>query len=1843
MKKLLHIFYFSCLLASWAGAQTVVEDKVIEKDTDHNNDDYIFRARERVSLEPGFSINGQAGNLLEALIDESLIVDAEYIPENQIVAPQSRALDKSLPVGTPAGGLSVTPSGAASYNIPIEISPGTAGMEPNISISYNSMGGNGLLGYGWDITGISYITRTAGNNYNRSEPFDINRPYQIEYPIEEVAYDNNDMFELDGQELILKTGTYGNNLATYSKEIQDFTVITSYGDAGGDPEYFVAETKNGMKFYYGNADADANAGVKVRYRDNYFAWFLYKVEDPNGNYMTYDYLTDHHSGEVVLSSIKYTGNGNIGLEPYNEIKFYYEKRSDKITSSIGQVTVEMEKQLWQIKCFSHGKLYRKYLPEYFFNRYTYLNEMKVYNGNDERHNSLAFGYNAFTHQEESNAKANLNNTDLFAFGDFDNNSASDLIIIDASGDASVYEYNWSTQAYSSSASLIHAFSSQPDIFKVGDFNGDGFTDLVLMYNEITNRYRLEYYTTSDAGFSFQESAILTGDFENGARENIHIKDFDGNGIDDILLVDNTSDDIDIFFGAEDNSMLSTTYSENIPGTSSSLMFGKFRGNQDNLAVHYNNELIVYQVYPKFITGALIAIDIITEPMPLYRDILLFDFSGDGRTDILCTNNGGDTEFNILGILELESFTYYSITPLSIPTITGTAGVEYIIKDLDGDKREDIISIESEMGEYAPEMKYTHWLSTSGYQTGELFIIATSTTPDAEMINPMGLGQVALVRDNNNLMAFSFNADYRPGNLTHIADGMNRQTEIVYDFSSNSNLVTIAAADYSYPLTNLKYPTQLVKKVISTSGTDAPYETDYTYKNPVRNADKKTFLGFMERTITSQASGLYTVIEKDFAHVFTTGKTIKSYNADGVLYASEGITYSTEDLQDRQYMRKVASSWTTDHLAGITNTTTYNYDDYANVTEKVVDHNGLATTTTTAAYSQHGGTVPNKPDNVTVTRTESDKTDYSRTTNYSYSDHRLTGITSDPGTDKEISTALTYNNLGLLTRTDVTPADGAATSFKELTYEDSYYRFVVEEEVTGNFTSSYTYDGMTGNVLTSTDIYGHTTSYSYDGLGALVSSTHPVTGTSTISRTWSGGNLGDDVVVQTVSGEQVPDVTSYFDILGRVIRSETTKFEGTPINTSYQYSFDGLTSSVSVPYEGQSASEWITKTLDKFYRPVQVTGPGVHTTYVYSGLSSTVTNQISGNQVVTTLNGLGQVDNVVDPNGTVSYTYYTSGQVHETITPDGNLTYQYDLHGNVISTSTINAGTSTATYNSLGQVLSTTNAKSQTTTYSYDGLGRLESFTAPDGTTTYAYVNSGNGKGQIENITHPAGFNQAFGYDAYGRLLTSTETIDGENYTSEIVYDNLGRIASTIYPSGFGIDYNYTSEGYLEGIDYAGGNIWTQTATNHLGQVTGYDLGNGLSTSRTYNNLGQLTGIQTGAVQHLTYAYNPYNLMESRHDELNNLDEYFTYDDNHLRLTGYGVTGHEQTIEYGTNGNITLKSDLGEFTYDNPAQPHAVTEVENNPQTIALNNQDIQYNYFNKVTQINENGYELNIEYGIGGVRKKTTLELNDAAVKEKIFVGGLYEKEILADGTERELHYIPGPDGIAAIFTLENGEAIQGGDMHYIHKDHLGSFDVITDASGNEVERMSFDPWGRRRNPNNWTYNNVPEGYMFDRGFTGHEHLDVFGIINMNGRVYDPLLARFLNSDPLFHAQDGVEGFNGYSYVGNNPLHFTDPSGYKKYEKGLDAAMRHWSTFLPFTERIVHGDYKGGSGSSWYSYWNSADADEKAKDGSVYNSIVNYNGFEAHGAEWNVIKSRSYTQNKKEFTPVPLQVGIMEE
>ncbi|TAJ12149.1 RHS repeat-associated core domain-containing protein [Marinilabiliaceae bacterium JC017] len=146
----------------------------------------------------------------------------------------------------------------------------------------------------------------------------------------------------------------------------------------------------------------------------------------------------------------------------------------------------------------------------------------------------------------------------------------------------------------------------------------------------------------------------------------------------------------------------------------------------------------------------------------------------------------------------------------------------------------------------------------------------------------------------------------------------------------------------------------------------------------------------------------------------------------------------------------------------------------------------------------------------------------------------------------------------------------------------------------------------------------------------------------------------------------------------------------------------------------------------------------------------------------------------------------------------------------------------------------------------------------------------------------------------------------------------------------------------------------------------------------------------------------------------------------------------------------------------------------------------------------------------------------------------------------RKIHYISGGNGLAALYIIDEAAPAKNG-LYFAHTDYQGSLIALSrkkDDAINIEKRFAYDPWGNRRNPDDWTKRLTNAGNLLtSRGYTMHEHLDGFALINMNGRVFDPQIARFLSPDPYIQAPGNWLNYNRYAYGYNNPFMFTDPNG----------------------------------------------------------------------------------------------------
>ena len=354
----------------------------------------------------------------------------------------------------------------------------------------------------------------------------------------------------------------------------------------------------------------------------------------------------------------------------------------------------------------------------------------------------------------------------------------------------------------------------------------------------------------------------------------------------------------------------------------------------------------------------------------------------------------------------------------------------------------------------------------------------------------------------------------------------------------------------------------------------------------------------------------------------------------------------------------------------------------------------------------------------------------------------------------------------------------------------------------------------------------------------------------------------------------------------------------------------------------------------------------------------------------------------------------------------------------------------------------------------------------------------------------------------------------------------------------------------------------------FGHLLGWTDGNNVSTIMTYDAAtGVPLHIQSGpngssAVQHLAYTWDGYGNLEERQDSNQNLTETLQYDDlNRLHqstVTNSANNGPTSAYNYDAVGNLTTRTIAGTsetYNYD-PNHPYAVDTVTSGGSTLYSAGYDADGNMTSR------NGYPItwtpaNLPASIASSSGSSTFSYDpdhqryyqaatfNGVTTDTTYVGGLFEVVSTSSSTEYR-HNIIADGEVIAVHTITGTGAAS---TSYLHYDHLGSVDAITNDSGNVIQAMSFDAFGLRRDAANWNYDlsqstiATLKNYT-DRGYTDQEQLDNLSLVDMNGRVYDPTVGRMISADPTVPDALYSQAFDRYTYAYNNPLLWVDPDGY---------------------------------------------------------------------------------------------------
>lgn len=888
------------------------------------------------------------------------------------------------------------------------------------------------------------------------------------------------------------------------------------------------------------------------------------------------------------------------------------------------------------------------------------------------------------------------------------------------------------------------------------------------------------------------------------------------------------------------------------------------------------------------------------------------------------------------------------------------------------------------------------------------------------------------------------------------------------------------------------------------------------------------------------------------------------------------TYENRDIpiSDLRYIPVTTSIAFEDHINNFKKTTNYTYSGTGMgvemsskpkgtlLSEEVIQGEYIKRTEYSDFDREHKGIVEFLPKTKTVTYSKnSEKIAYR--TNYEYdSKYRIIKQTDYANLPEQVVTEYEYYPHGNLRKTTVS-VPGLPTQTDTYEY-DKRFRLPTRTANSLGQTTERVYDFCTGNILIYRDIDGSVTKYKYNTKGRLCKKSLPTGQTVEYESRYTKPEGADYFVSESYSPEPLSNTTVVYNKFDEEIERSETGPNGKILfgEKSYDYRHRlykevGLhtKNDQSPPY-----TEYSYDHLDRIKSKTVFDGLFTNRTeYTYSGRTTTVTDAEDGKQISkTTLNDLGLVESKTDRGGTIYYTYNAEGKPVSISAGGATTEFKYDGYGNRVSIKDPSAGTIVSSYYANGLLKSQTNAKGDRTTFEYDALGRQTKETETEAANKYVYdyeytyVSGANGKGQIERIVlkenGTAKHTQDFTYNDKHLITKLTDTYKGDKYERAFEYDKYWQLIRETSPSGLVKENVYNRYGEVIEIKAADQTVWKLEDYDAKGNIRRFGLGNQIYTEYRYKKNNLLESIVTRCglakipIQDVRYDYDRhYNLIQ-RNDVTLHKNETFRYDDLD-RLTDIRLNGGEgNSIWYQPNGNIFQKYDVGRYIYD-PIRPFAVSYIGSASKGISDTEQRLTYNAYNKVTLVAQGDTQYSIVYGLDRQRIESVLKDKGKVKYTRLYMGS-YERKTSANGVVTHVDYIYAPTGLAAIHKRTGTR--QG--TYYVLTDNIGSVSVVTDGFGNIINRYYYTAWGGRVRTDNGEYDHATYfgdegGDVTDRGYTCHEHLTPLNLIDMNGRIYDPVLARFLSPDPYIQAPDFTQNYNRYAYCLNNPFKYTDPSG----------------------------------------------------------------------------------------------------
>lgn len=1437
-------------------------------------------------------------------------------------------------IGAISGSAGATPNGAATYTIPINVPPGTKGMQPTLALSYNSQSSDGTAGYGWALSGFSAISRCPSSIDDEGQTIAVH----LSGPAT-----TSDTFCQDGQRLLYKSGsTYGVDGGTYDTPLEGYSNIVSHVDSGATngPSWFTVQANDGKLYEYGHTtDSKIYALGTTVVR----VWALDKVTDLNGNYYTIGYHNnDTTTGDYWPVSIAYTGNANAGVAPLHTVTFSWVPRSDNTVQAnyLWGSLVTQTQLLSGITIGYNGATTFTYTLNYQVDSANFRNQLASVTECDASGDCLApttiqwqnggagWSQDVSTGATVSDAAhavaAHLMDVDGDGIQDlvYPDTTTNDWMVmfgLPGGGFTSPYDTGdplWAGQNYYQFALTL-------------DYNGDGRMDLMV---PVPSGWQVLVATGNRGNgqgviFKTPPNNLPNLGGNNSVtglpiyEGNVWAVDFFGRGLDDLVYNDGTN----VYLVQNGSSTATAIYSLSHTTWKKSTSYNfidtplQFDGTGRAGALTYfvNTPTCLtdgctppppttgYQALqgtgsyssPKFTgSGQISLTGAVPEPI---------DAAGGGLTDLIASNGNYNVELG-------TGVGFVNVT-------TGVADaqvVDDVVADYYGDGRQEAVVYDPNPSTGFGLIRVNYSLASQGF-VSVVTPVSTALMPNyvpgslkVGNIEANGLDDLVYSTQNS---SSSYTWHYRLHNgaggdlVTSVTDGFGNVSQFQYAPLSAGGAVYAKGSNATYPIKDLQSSMQVVTSDTESSGNGTSYTLGYAYSGAQYDAQGRGFLGFGGRTITDSRYSTTETLAYKLAFPWTGMVT-----SDTVARSSDGLLLSQISNTGADQLNYTLPTATTAFpFFDTTTTTRYNiasgaqqaiatqivqlnaadFDINGNVTdEKITTVDGatsnqyISETITSYAWPNISSYCLTLPQQATVKRTSPAGT-LSRIVSTSSSDldtaHcRVNSQIASSGQSGDGTLALTtahqYDAFGNISETDVSgPGMATRTSLYSFQGGDGEFATSVTQVVspTQSLTNQTSWNYNLGVKASDTDANGNVTNYVYDGFGRL-SKVKRADGTKTqYTYAWCS---------QPTTGVVCPALGVY-EITTTQIGSD-----GTSLTTGYSaYDSKGRVLEKGSVLLGGVMS-LVDTTYDTAGNALTVTRPYLQgqsgtiykTTYKYATAQRRL---MEIDEPANAGDTASSTDVTTFSYGVVPGTGYGTTSSHTVGGVTHNATKYVDALDEIVQTIDPNNGVTSYTFDAFGDVLTTTNADNKRTTVTYDGLGHKIAMVDPDmGTWTYQL-------------------------DALGEVLCQT---DADNQSIIQTYDGIGRLTGKLATApGGGCGATASTPGTTN-------STWTYDQAGALGLPATVSDSNGFLKTYGYDGLDRPSSVTT------TVAGTQYTVS-----------------------TGYDNFSRVQTMTYPVSVNPTINSAPTAVAVATPTSPVVGSSVTlDGSGSTDPNNQQLQYQW-----------------------------------------------------------------------------------------------------------------------------------------------------------------------------------------------------------------------------------------------------------------------------------------------------------